>query len=281
MPPKNFTKIIITTCLFIFLLFGIIFIYKSKKNTPGEEIVLNKELATNLITDNLSLDSDGDGLRDWEEFLWKTDPDNQDSNSDGIFDGAEIERSREIVFQEQVNFQKTKKPQSYPSTTETIKTKKPIISINQQKSQDSENELKIYGNTIGKILKNRAIDLPQELDFFSKLGAEMSVEDFEKLQKSGEKYRDTSVSLDLVNVPEKAIDLHKELTNAYTNIATAIFNMTSFKNEGVIPKQSVLSYNETALAIGNKIFPFIDFFKKNNISFSSNESGSIFVNPFN
>ena len=35
-------------------------------------------------------DSDGDGLKDWEEALWKTDPHNPDTDNDGISDGEEI-----------------------------------------------------------------------------------------------------------------------------------------------------------------------------------------------
>ena len=40
-------------------------------------------------------DSDGDGLRDWEEALWRTDPQNSDSDGDGTPDGEEIRRNRD------------------------------------------------------------------------------------------------------------------------------------------------------------------------------------------
>ncbi len=35
-------------------------------------------------------DSDKDGLRDWEEVLWGTDPENRDSDKDGTLDGQEV-----------------------------------------------------------------------------------------------------------------------------------------------------------------------------------------------
>ena len=41
-----------------------------------------------------SLDSDGDGVRDWEETLLGLDPNNADSNSDGISDGEELAAAR-------------------------------------------------------------------------------------------------------------------------------------------------------------------------------------------
>ncbi len=39
-------------------------------------------------------DSDNDGLKDWEEALWKTDPQNPDSDGDGTPDGEEVAEGR-------------------------------------------------------------------------------------------------------------------------------------------------------------------------------------------
>jgi len=43
----------------------------------------------------LLADSDKDGLKDWEETLWKTDPSNPDSDSDSTSDGEEIKSGRD------------------------------------------------------------------------------------------------------------------------------------------------------------------------------------------
>lgn len=40
-------------------------------------------------------DSDGDGLKDWEEDLWGTDKKNPDSDGDGATDGAEVQEGRD------------------------------------------------------------------------------------------------------------------------------------------------------------------------------------------
>ena len=39
-------------------------------------------------------DQDNDGLPDWEERFWGTDPENPDSNGDGILDGIEINQKK-------------------------------------------------------------------------------------------------------------------------------------------------------------------------------------------
>ncbi|MBI2023250.1 hypothetical protein HYT01_01655 [Candidatus Giovannonibacteria bacterium] len=41
------------------------------------------------------LDTDKDGLKDWEELLWKTDPQKGDSDGDGTVDGEEIAAGRD------------------------------------------------------------------------------------------------------------------------------------------------------------------------------------------
>ncbi len=53
-----------------------------QKNTPAVIDVATQNTAT--------LDSDNDGLKDWEEVLWNTDPHKADSNDNGITDGEEI-----------------------------------------------------------------------------------------------------------------------------------------------------------------------------------------------
>jgi len=42
----------------------------------------------------VTLDSDGDGLKDWEESLWGTDPNVPDTDGDGTPDGDEVVNSR-------------------------------------------------------------------------------------------------------------------------------------------------------------------------------------------
>ena len=38
------------------------------------------------------IDSDNDGLKDWEETLWKLDPHKADSNGDGVLDVEEVQK---------------------------------------------------------------------------------------------------------------------------------------------------------------------------------------------
>jgi len=64
---------------------------------PANTPIQNTEEKVSLVsnTQNISsLDSDSDGLKDWEEALWGTDPKNPDTDGDGTPDGEEVKEGR-------------------------------------------------------------------------------------------------------------------------------------------------------------------------------------------
>lgn len=59
------------------------------------KVDLTRDSGVNIVADgNDAADSDGDGLPDWEESLWGTDPYNPDTDGDGTPDGEEVRNNR-------------------------------------------------------------------------------------------------------------------------------------------------------------------------------------------
>lgn len=56
---------------------------------------LDKKMASALPEKIAQIDTDQDGLADWEEVLWQTDKNNPDTDGDGTSDGEEITASRD------------------------------------------------------------------------------------------------------------------------------------------------------------------------------------------
>ena len=52
------------------------------------------ELGTGSVADFVGQDTDGDTIADWEEPLWGTDPNNPDTNGDGVSDGEEVKQKK-------------------------------------------------------------------------------------------------------------------------------------------------------------------------------------------
>ena len=69
------------------------FIFQSK---PGQLSLnfKNEEINPNIVLSS-SQDSDSDGLKNWEEELWNTNPNEPDTDKDGAPDGQEIKENRD------------------------------------------------------------------------------------------------------------------------------------------------------------------------------------------
>lgn len=77
----------------IWILIGIILVIAA-----GVYLFVGGDISPSSLTSNSEqteqperLDTDNDGLEDWEEALWNTDPENPDTDGDGVEDGAEVE----------------------------------------------------------------------------------------------------------------------------------------------------------------------------------------------
>ncbi|MCD8495128.1 MAG: thrombospondin type 3 repeat-containing protein [Candidatus Pacebacteria bacterium] len=91
LPSKEF--IIRITVLGVLVLIGVvILVINQRKHKDEEPEVTARALSFENI---LALDTDGDGLPDWEEALWGMDPLNPDTSGNGIPDGEEVALIRE------------------------------------------------------------------------------------------------------------------------------------------------------------------------------------------
>ncbi len=93
LPSKKFLKTLggIILLILIIILIGSIANKKTlyKQNLTGKVVV---------VDDVLDVDTDKDGLKDWEENLWGTDPQRPDSDNDGISDADEIRKIQEFLI---------------------------------------------------------------------------------------------------------------------------------------------------------------------------------------
>ena len=71
-----------------------VLVFNSINNKNSEVQEKTTTITKNAIT---KIDSDNDGLADWEEILWKTDLKNSDTDGDGTIDGEEVKNNRNPV----------------------------------------------------------------------------------------------------------------------------------------------------------------------------------------
>lgn len=86
LPSKKFARILIIIVIVAICAFlAVKYVRKNSSDTS------NVDYVKNYIEEK---DSDNDGLRDWEEVLWKTDPNSSDTDKDGTSDGVEVKLGR-------------------------------------------------------------------------------------------------------------------------------------------------------------------------------------------
>lgn len=87
--PSKKTTIIISILVFLSALF--IWFNREKDLVP---LLSQKDIVTASAEDISGKDSDGDGIRDWEEFLWDLNPNKKDTDNNGISDFDELEAKK-------------------------------------------------------------------------------------------------------------------------------------------------------------------------------------------
>lgn len=91
----NHSKVLVTLIICIGIIGSVIIVSKKPPlETPSDQVYINENIlgTINKTTDS---DSDEDGLRDWEESLIGTDPQNPDTDGDKTSDGDEVSLNRD------------------------------------------------------------------------------------------------------------------------------------------------------------------------------------------
>ena len=90
-------KRILLLVIFVLLIFAGWFYFSNYKNKQAQYVDEKEKSPLAVVLDQtsqLDADSDGDGLKDWEELLWKTDQNKADTDGDGTSDNEEITLGR-------------------------------------------------------------------------------------------------------------------------------------------------------------------------------------------
>ena len=98
LPSKNFIALVSAALVILFTGWFVSLVWNSAPETPK---IASQAAATSFLAayQDANRDTDGDGLKDWEEILWKTDPNKADTDGDGISDREEIKESLKTTEQ--------------------------------------------------------------------------------------------------------------------------------------------------------------------------------------
>lgn len=263
----------------------------------------NNQLNLSLINEDKATseyykDSDNDGAYDWQEALWpELDPNNPDSDGDGVLDGKYLrekiaiqERQRLGITADQSNLTETEKLSRSLSTA--------LLAIEQSGGSidDPETRDQISGNVINYIndltlgdtlytrdqfslVENTKVNSFAYRDAMKKLfttypiatsdietlvtATENPAEYQGQLRSAASKYRTYLNALVELNVPYNIAGRHTELTNNVSQIAAALENLTLAEPDelvslsAVIQIEKILNVSADAIVKINTYFDII------------------------
>ncbi len=241
------------------------------------------------------LDTDKDGLPDFEEKLWRTNPTSADTDGDGTSDGEEVSKNRNpnragpgdtlatplTVVEQPSTLKETDTHKRVTPAEAGVQSftvpEIPVVTI----ETSSENPLHLYGNAVGAFIIGAGADATAELAFLNRLAGnkKMNNELIQGLLKMAQKYNSLAKDITSVIPPEKAISVHKKLVETYQNYAGAVSLFADTPLGSYISATTTRTYSESTVALGRAVVAVSDLFYQERVSFGRNEPGAVFSFP--
>lgn len=311
LPSKKFTIIVLA----IIVLVAIFWIYKPENFGKNRKIFpKNQTLSSASLQDNQK-DLDNDGLKQWEETLWKTDPNNPDTDGDGTLDGEEIKQGRDPTkpgpgdkFTESLsegnkteNFTKDflssvlNSPES-GNLDETAKQKlreSVITSVTQDKLSDkyaisdlkiinvnSKESLRKFGNSSAEIINRYTESFTEnEIVVFQGIVQSQDTSRIEELNVYIEAYEKIINDLIKLETPSDISNLELKLINNFFKVSESIKNMKKLQQDPITSLTGVYQYLIEAKATYDNWNSINIFFTDKGIIFTKNEPGYLWAHP--
>lgn len=259
LPSKKFTQI--AGGIFAVGVVVLAILYLTSEKSPIKN--LKKEQKKETYSDLVSTDTDGDGVLDWEENLWQTDPTKTDTDGDGITDKDYIDMKKSSLNTEDIDGETIKQLTEtekfardffstfmslYQSGKRSNQTTAQIVeAANQAIAQrtiadkytitevhevdNSAANKKLYTEKIAQILvfvTDRTGDEIQLIDDILNTPGSTSAK---TIQNQAKLYEQASIDMMKLSVPSLVSARHLALANTYNKIAVASIDMSQIAED--------------------------------------------------
>ncbi len=267
----------------------------------------NVELLVGRNTDTIrkSGDADEDGLADWQEELWKTDPSNPDTDGDGTDDGAEIAADRDpsvkgpndILIQPSDYFQSEVDFSNFASGTVSdklsvdlfskylnLKLKGDVTGEQQTKLADDvaqkiagESQLKNYFSmgdlTIVASTKESVAVYGDEfaqtsVRYLKQMDSYKNLSEGPYLKNMSQTYKDFAMTMSQIDVPTVTQDVHIQIINQLYKAGIMFDYMTRSDQDPVSAMMIIGQYDAGQKTEGALYTSLAQYYKNNGIIFT-------------
>ncbi len=292
--------------VFIFvaiLLVGGSFVYAEYRNKQAENIYVAPEITNSIDRSAQDIDTDGDGMRDWEEILVGTDPKDPKSKGskgssaspvkDVTKTAAEKLEPIDVISREffarymelrqlGISDDKYSQQELVQKTVDSLPSaaaKPYVMSEIKVKADNSKEAVKQYGNEMIDVFKKYVVSSRNEGLIVKDALQKSDPEILKELDPVVESYKNIVNALLKIEVPRSMDILHLELLNSVNSI---LFVMQSFRaalTDPISGLNAVSQYMLVTQKFASALQAIQSYLTYLGIIYSPSEPGFYFVHP--
>lgn len=265
----------------------------------GEKQHIKKQFAGITVGEITRKDTDGDGVADWEEYLWGTSSENTDSDSDGISDldyinqkkrelqektgttGIESETvtdqlAREyfatiVALQESGGLTVEAMTNIATSFAENISlvelpnmfNSASVVSV----TPTIQTRTKYKNDISARLTSNGSGSIGTEFNYIDQLTRDEYSRDSARASIEGiaNSYKSFAVSISQMQVPNDIVEEHIAFVNALYNTGLSLETTSAFWDDPISGVTGLMQYKNYSYIVEESLTFFEDYFSKNGI----------------
>ncbi len=254
----------------------------------------NKILIAQAVGDSYK-DTDGDGLKDWEEVLWGTDPNIKDADSKKEKENEVNKKSENLTatdklarsfFSQYMNIKEVGLQNDKESQENLAKSLIPDTNFTQAPAPYTQNDIKIsntlnlrdYGNMVGGIFKNNSIQSRNEVVILQEALTTENKDVLKELDPILASYKKMKAGLLSAPVTPQAVTAHINLLNSLNKLIFIVELFTKTFTDPVMGIQGAALYQPTFQSMQESFSEMHTIIKNAGIVYNPTETGK-FLQP--
>lgn len=273
------------------------FIFAEYKNNETLQLEYSADTSNNILLAQASGDSykdtDGDGLKDWEETLWGTNPNVPDAESKKEKQSDVIKKAQKLTatdklarsfFSQYMNIKEVGLQNDKESQENLAKSLLVDTNFSQAPEPYNQNDIKIsstvalrdYGNIVGNIFKNNSIQSRNEVVILQEALTTENKDVLKELDPVLVSYKKFRTGLLSTPVPPQAVTAHLNLLNSLNKLIFIVELFSKTFTDPVMGVQGAALYQPTFQAMQESFGEMRTVFKNAGITYSTTDGGKFF-----
>lgn len=273
------------------------FVFAEKENDTAPIALYTADAGDTVVanTSDAYKDSDGDGLKDWEEALWGTDPKIPDADKIKKTNTSTSKKKEKLTstdvfarsfFAEYMNLKEVGLSTDKSSQENLAKNilqntnfvDEPTNYIQKDIRISSTITIRDYGNAVGSLFKDNLVSARNEMAIFKDALDTNDKNKLKELDPILAGYKTIRAGLIAMPVPPQSVTAHLGMLNAMNRMIFIIELVQKTFSDPVLGVQGTAMYQETFIMLQQAFTGMRDMLRQNKVEYGYSEPGK-FLQP--